>query len=215
MKVTTIIPAYNEEERIGKVLDSIKDCSYINNVFVVDDGSTDKTTDIASRKGASVIKLEKNIGKGGAMQKGIEKALDADLIAFIDADLTGLKPAHLNQMIEPFFNDSNLSMTVGKFKSGRPSTDLAQYIAPQISGQRVVTRDFLEGLPNLSSMRFGVEVAINGYAKKKKLKIREISLENVSHVMKEEKLGWKKGIIARIKMYNEIFKYFFSKNKGY
>jgi cellulose synthase/poly-beta-1,6-N-acetylglucosamine synthase-like glycosyltransferase len=213
MKIVTIIPAYNEEKRIGLVIDSVNDCSLVNEVFVVDDGSTDKTTEIATQKGATVIELDENVGKGGAMQKGIEKALDTDLIAFIDADLIGFKPNHLEDMINPFLNDPELQMTVGKFTGGRTATDLSQYLVPQISGQRVVTRQFLEGFPDLTKTRFGVEVAINNYARKTKAKVKEILLENVSHVMKEEKLGLRKGFIARIKMYNEMVVYLMRKKK--
>ena len=207
MKIVTIIPAYNEEKRIGEVLESINSCDLVDEIIVVNDGSKDKTTEIASKGGAEVLELDSNIGKGGAMQRGIEKSLEADIVVFVDADLIGFKIEHMNKMIKPLIDDPDLLMTVGKFVRGRTTTDLSQYLVPQISGQRAVRKVFLEKLPDLTSTKFGVEVAINDFAKKKNIKTKEIMLENVSHFMKEEKLGYGRGFFARLKMYKEILRY--------
>jgi hypothetical protein len=103
-------------------------------------------------------------------------------------------------------------MTRGYFVNGRKYTDISHKIAPSISGQRVIRRWIINSIPNLEKTRFGVEVALNHYIKKKKLKLKKVKLEGLTHLTKEEKMGFKKGIKARTKMYWDILK-FFSKLK--
>jgi hypothetical protein len=92
-------------------------------------------------------------------------------------------------------------MTVGKFKGGRKRTDWAQNLIPQISGQRAITATFAKSLPDLSKAGFGVEVLITKFAKKNDFQSKEVILENITQVMKEEKLGLREGIPYRLKMY--------------
>jgi len=73
MKVTAVIPAYNEAEAVGLVIDRIK--KKVDEVIVVDDGSSDKTYDIAGRHGAFVLRHFLNRGQGAALQTGINTAL--------------------------------------------------------------------------------------------------------------------------------------------
>ncbi len=85
MKVSVIIPAYNEEKDIGKCLKSIKENRYKNfNVIVVDAGSTDKTVDIAGEYADKVIKAHTN-APGPARNLGVRES-DAEVVAFTDAD---------------------------------------------------------------------------------------------------------------------------------
>jgi glycosyltransferase involved in cell wall biosynthesis len=91
MILSILIPALNEEETIGKVIDSLpKKLNSINkiNIIVVNDGSTDKTAKIAEEKGAIVIDHKKNRGVGKSFQDGLEKAivLKSDIMVSIDAD---------------------------------------------------------------------------------------------------------------------------------
>jgi len=86
-----IIPAFNEEEGIGKILDGYpKDIQGIGkiNIIVINDGSTDKTEEIAKNKGAHVISHPQNMGLGVSFRSGLAKALEmgADVIVNIDAD---------------------------------------------------------------------------------------------------------------------------------
>ena len=204
-KVAVIVPAYNEENQIAAVLDVLVKTEMANEIIVVNDGSKDNTSAVARSYNVKVIDHERNSGKGAAMQTGIEST-DADIIAFIDADLIGLKPEHIENLIKPLINDPDLMMTVGKFSGGRVSTDLAQAIVPFISGQRVFRRRFLNGLPSLADAGFGVEVAITQHAKRSGFKVKEVLISEVSQVMKEEKLGIIQGFKARLKMYGDIAK---------
>ncbi len=86
MKIAIVIPAWNEEKMIGKVVEEVRtQCSH---VFVVDDGSTDETAAVAARAGARVLRHVLNRGQGAALRTGIEAALSsgADIIVTFDAD---------------------------------------------------------------------------------------------------------------------------------
>lgn len=87
MKVWIVIPAYNEERTIGGVIDSLLAEGW-ENIIVVNDGSTDRTEEIARAKGAVVVSHRKNMGLGGALRSGLAKALElgADVAVTFDAD---------------------------------------------------------------------------------------------------------------------------------
>jgi len=205
MQIAAIIPAYNEEATIGTVLDTIKQVNLVKQIIVVSDGSDDKTAEIARSKGVTVIDLESNIGKGGAMVKGLE-ATKADTLLFLDADLIGLKVQHIMDLLTPVLQQE-VEMTVGVFSSGRPATNIAQKIAPCLSGQRALKRDIIENISCLNLTRFGVEIALTKYVEENRIKFKEVFLPSMTHLMKEEKLGLIRGFMARMKMYWEIAKY--------
>lgn len=84
-KIIAVIPAYNEEKHIDKVIDNAK--KYVDEIIVIDDGSRDKTVQKA-KKADLVLKHIINMGKGLALKTGIEAAIQrkADIIVTIDAD---------------------------------------------------------------------------------------------------------------------------------
>jgi glycosyltransferase involved in cell wall biosynthesis len=86
MKVVAIIPAYNEEKTIGKIIRKTR--KYVDKVIVVDDGSTDLTFKIAEKAGAKVIRYPTNLGVLYATKTGIKEALKdkADIIINLDSD---------------------------------------------------------------------------------------------------------------------------------
>ena len=89
MKLSIIIPAYNEEKNISKVIESIpSNLDEKTKIFVVNDGSNDKTSEIAKKAGAHVIEHEKNLGYGAALNSGFKKSLEEgfDLITHLDGD---------------------------------------------------------------------------------------------------------------------------------
>ncbi|MCC7551568.1 MAG: glycosyltransferase family 2 protein [Methanobacterium sp.] len=85
MRIITIIPAYNEEDAIGNVVNGVNKYS---DILVVDDGSTDETSFLAVNAGARIVKHAKNMGKGAAIKTGLEYALDNDydLMILLDGD---------------------------------------------------------------------------------------------------------------------------------
>ncbi len=206
MRVIAIIPAYNEEKTIGDVLQVLQETDLIDTIVVVSDGSTDGTVDVAREYDVVVIELAENMGKGGAMAAGLEST-EADVILFLDADLIGLTQAHVRSLLDPVIS-GRAEMTLGIFERGRMVTDLAQKVAPYLSGQRAVRRSLLEKISDMDITRFGVEVALTQYIEEHGIRVEEVVLSDMSHVMKEEKLGLVKGLAARFKMYWEIVKYF-------
>ncbi|MGI5876136.1 MAG: glycosyltransferase family 2 protein [Dethiobacteria bacterium] len=206
MEVLALIPAYNEEKTIGNVLQTLKQVSLITKIIVVSDGSTDNTVSVAKSYDVEVVELRENLGKGGAMQAGLN-SFKADVVLFLDADLLGLTPQHVHNLLEPVLNDE-ADMTIGIFDRGRIATDLAQKMAPYLSGQRALKFSLLEEISDLNVARFGVELALNRYIENSGVRVKEVTLLDMSHVMKEEKMGVWKGMVARMKMYWEILKYF-------
>ena len=71
-KLIAAIPAYDEEKYIGTIV--LKTRQYVDEVIVVDDGSTDNTSSVASLAGATVIRHDKNMGKGAAIQSILAEA---------------------------------------------------------------------------------------------------------------------------------------------
>jgi len=213
-KVTAIIPAYNEEQRIASVLTVVEQASIVDEIIVVNDGSTDRTTEVVEGfKDVILINKKENGGKGAALAAGVV-AGDGDILVFIDADLIGLTPKHINSLIGPLLDDDELMMSVGKFAGGRLRTDLPQSLVPFISGQRALRRSFLEGL-DLSKTKFGAEIALTRYAKERGAKVEEVIINDVTHVMKEEKLGVMKGGWARLSMYSDMLRnLFFNQRDG-
>lgn len=86
LKVCVVIPAANEERTIGKIIDGVK--RHLEQVIVVDDGSSDRTAKIAEDHGVTVIRHPRNLGKGEALKTGFSRALAAgcQAVIFLDAD---------------------------------------------------------------------------------------------------------------------------------
>lgn len=88
MKVTAVIPAYNESRRIGAVISAL--APYVQEIIVVDDGSTDETEAVAQAAApvATVVRHRVNLGKGAALKTGCELALrrGSECIVILDAD---------------------------------------------------------------------------------------------------------------------------------
>lgn len=209
MKIAAVIPAYNEEATIGEIVSTLKLVDIVDEVIVVSDGSTDGTAALALLAGARVIEHTTNYGKAGAMKTGFD-ATQADVILFLDGDLIGLTEQHVRSLVMPVLQ-GEADMSIGIFDEGRISTDLAQFVAPYLSGQRAVKREILSDMfrtePDADVSRFGIEVALTRHVKSRAHRVVEVPLEEMSHRMKEEKLGLVKGVAARLKMYYEILKY--------
>ncbi|MGH2331854.1 MULTISPECIES: glycosyltransferase family 2 protein [Thermoanaerobacter] len=202
--ISVVIPAFNEGKNIGRVLSVLETIDMIDEIIVVNDGSTDDTKEQALKHDVKLVDLPKNQGKGKALKAGIDNA-KGDIIVMLDADLIGLTEKHFVNLVSPVLKDE-ADMTIGIFSGGRKSTDFAQKVAPFLSGQRAIKRQFLENIEKMEISKFGVEIALNKHAKKNKLRVVNVPLENLSHVMKEEKLGLIKGFYARLKMYFDILK---------
>ena len=91
--VLIIIPAYNEESSIANVIREVRSLKRGYDVVVVDDGSTDRTSEEAARAGGRVLRLPNNLGIGGAMQTGFRYAVGNNYDCVIQVDGDGQHPA--------------------------------------------------------------------------------------------------------------------------
>lgn len=114
-KLTIIIPSFNEELSIGKVVDDFFKHPMVKSVIVIDNNSSDKTTEIAEKSGASVIRKNENKGYSHSLVLGLREALktDCNIIGTTEADGT-YNAYDLNKMI-PYLN--NCDMVIGTRQS--------------------------------------------------------------------------------------------------
>lgn len=103
LKVIVIFPAKNEEGTIENTVSIASRSSFNPEIIVVDAYSNDKTAELATRAGATVIQQPEQIfpGKGIAMKAGIREAIarSADIILFLDADIKNLSPQRINNLV--------------------------------------------------------------------------------------------------------------------
>src|SRR3989344_7917254 len=107
MKVFVMIPAYNEEFAIEKVIKEIKQASKNYKILVIDDGSRDNTYNIAKKCGANyVIRNKKNLGLAQSFKRGLEECLKlkADIIVNIDAD-SQYNALEIPRLIQPILDE--------------------------------------------------------------------------------------------------------------
>lgn len=211
MRVSVVIPAFNEAGRIGKVLEPLLQVPEVDEIIVVDDGSSDGTAEEAERYGVKVIRLGRNVGKALALDVGVREARN-DVLLFLDADLVGLRPDHVKKLIGTY-GKGDADIVIGVFKEGRIGTDLSMAIAPFLSGQRILHRRIWDRVRKAldEDTSFGVEIALTKAALKEGWKQVKVPLEGVSHVRKEEKRGVSKGLWDRIRMYGDIIRAVFRK----
>jgi LmbE family N-acetylglucosaminyl deacetylase len=192
-KVSVIIPAYNEEKTIAdvlKILVSVRQNGLIDEIIVVSDGSNDNTARVAKISGVdNVLDLKKNIGKTKAVIEGV-KYTSGEILLFLDADLKGLVPKHIESLLIPIFNEK-ADMTIGYLFD-----DPVQKILPHLSGQRALRRELISQINNkkMELNKYGLEILLNRTAKKKGLKILFLPLSGISHLSKNQKYGFKKAL---------------------
>lgn len=208
--VAAVISAYNESRYIANVLDVICQVPDLMQIIVVDDASEDNTSEVIQPycerdPRVRLLRLPTNRGKGGAMTAGAD-ASASDLIAFLDADLVGLRVEHVLALIEPVQNGV-CSMTLGLFTHGRRSTDWSHRLTPFLSGQRCLRWSLFRSTPDLATARSGVEVALSLHAWHHGYRIMPVPWYGVTHVMKHEKVGELRGRWTHLRMYGEIVRY--------
>lgn len=208
--MTAVISAYNEAQHIACVIDVLCQVSDLLQITVVDDASSDNTSDVVRSycerdSRIRLLRLPTNRGKGGAMMVGAD-ANTSDLIVFLDADLVGLRSEYVLALIEPVRNDV-CSMTLGLFTHGRRLTDWSHRLTPFLSGQRCLRWSLFRSTPDLATARSGVEVALSLHAWRQGYLVMSVPWYGVTHVMKHEKQGWLRGRWSHLRMYGEIIRY--------
>jgi len=122
-----VVPAYNEEGTVARVVASIHEQAPGFDVVVVDDGSTDATAERAERAGAKVVRHPFNLGIGGAVQSGFTYALENGYDRLVQIDADGQHDAaEVHKLIEAMDADRGVDMVCGS----RFLTEESDYIAP-------------------------------------------------------------------------------------
>jgi glycosyltransferase involved in cell wall biosynthesis len=114
-----IVPAYNEEHTVGRVIEEIRSFDPGFAIVVVDDGSADRTAFVAERQGVQVLRLPFNLGIGGAVQTGYQYALDNGYELAVQVDGDGQhNPQEIAGLVRPIL-DGQADMVVGtRFAAG-------------------------------------------------------------------------------------------------
>jgi glycosyltransferase involved in cell wall biosynthesis len=134
MRITVIIPALDEEAAIGAVVRDISR-DLVEEIVVVDNGSTDRTAEVARAAGARVIH-EPMRGYGAACLAGAMAAQDADILVFLDGDRSD-DPAEMPVVLRPIL-DGQADLVVGSRTTG--VTEKGALTSQQRFGNRLVTR---------------------------------------------------------------------------
>jgi len=200
MQVTCIIPAYNEAEGIAAVVAAARGCDQVAEIIVVSDGSTDETARRAAAAGADrVLVLPRNRGKGGAVAAAVPHAR-GEILLLLDADLRGLRPAHLNRLLAPV-GAGLADMAVGVF-----TDDPLHGMLPCLSGQRAVRRRLLRHPEALAGTGFGFELALDRLARREGARVVAVPLPGVAHRRKRQKYGAVRGLRQEVRASSDLFR---------
>ncbi|PIP86433.1 glycosyl transferase [Candidatus Campbellbacteria bacterium CG11_big_fil_rev_8_21_14_0_20_44_21] len=224
MKLSIIIPVYNEEKTLKETLEQVLASSVPGigqkEIIVVDDGSTDGSKEIAenfSNKNSEVRHLvhEKNSGKGGAVKTGLH-AMTGDIVIIQDADLE-YDPREYVKVLSPIISGRADIVYGSRFKGNGPHRVL--YSIHALANKFLtLLSNFFTGL-NLSDMetcykafsreaadsfksklrskRFGIEPELTAYAARGKWRVYEVGISYYGRTYEEgKKIDWKDGLAA-------------------
>jgi len=215
MKTLVILPAYNEELTIGSVVALARK---YGDVLVVDDGSNDRTSEIAQEAGAIVIRHKKNMGKGAALRTGFEYALskEYDIVVTLDADGQH-NPDEIPFLLEPITRDEADLVIGSRYLNGNKKNipvyrriglwvlNKSAKVASNVdvdsqSGFRAMNRKALEKL-DLNSNGYSIETDMIVRASEKGIRLMEVPITvryDVPNKHKKNPLAHGLGVLASI-----------------
>ncbi|CCQ93186.1 Glycosyl transferase family 2 [[Clostridium] ultunense Esp] len=216
-QVLIVVPVYNEADRIADTIKGLKEIELIDEILIVNDGSTDKTGEVIEELDVSIITLQKNKGKGFAMRKAIEER-EYDYIGFVDGDL-GLTSVEVEKLIYPVITDE-VDFTIAKFPESNVNTKTKggfgfvkglakkgvyyytkKEINTSLSGQRVYKKEIMKYMKYIPD-RYGIEVAMTVQALENGFTFKEVPV-NMTHRYSDRSL---EGFKHRGKQFLDIFK---------
>ena len=218
MKISVIIPCYNEHETIEQIVDKVIDeKNYNKEIIIIDDFSTDGTREILKNKIKhkvdKIILNEKNYGKGYSVRKGINNA-EGNVILIQDADLE-YDPSDYKKLISPIEKNEADVVYGSRFIGSDEKRvlfywhSLGNFFLTTLSNMfsninltdmencyKVFGAEVLKNI-NLKENRFGFEPEITAKIAKKKLRIFEVGVKYYGRTYDQgKKIGWKDGISA-------------------
>ncbi len=208
--ISCVIPAYNEEKNIARVLDVVTGYSRFNEILVLDDGSTDATTAIAQSyrtacPGLNVITFPRKNGKAGVIKKGVDNA-QGDLIVMLDSDLIGLTHANIDALILPVARREVDQTVLDRAGDRTPVwgwTNCAKYFG----GERAFwKKDFL-GIDIPDNAGYLLEITNNLHYIQLGKRIRTIFCSNLYTVHQFNKIDMINGTKNYIKMSVDILRF--------
>ena len=217
MKLSIIIPCYNESSTIVSLIDAVKRSPVTDReIIIVDDGSKDGTRDILGQicdPEVRVIFHKVNQGKGAALRTGFQEAT-GDICIVQDADLE-YDPKEFPLVIQPIVEGKADVVFGSRFQSGRPHrvvyfwhrigngvltlmsnffTDLN--LSDMETCYKAFRREVIQSI-NIRENRFGFEPEVTAKVAKMNLRIYEVGISYYGRTYDEgKKIGWKDGFIA-------------------
>ncbi len=216
--LTVVVPTYNEEATLDAVLGRILVQKMVGEVIVVDDGSHDKTRQIAERWAGREMRVvfllhEKNQGKGAALRTGFQAAT-RDFVIVQDADME-YEPEDYAKVLAPLLEDEadvvygsrylkKDTRRVMRFwhTTGNRFLTLASnmfsdlYLTDMETCYKCFRREVIQAIP-IEEERFGFEPEVTAKLAKMKLRVMETSVQYHSRGYDEgKKIGWRDGVRA-------------------
>ncbi len=190
-KATAIICVFNEEETVKNVILSTSKEQSIDEIVIINDGSTDKTDEIIDelqlQLDIKVIHFKKNKGKGYAMAIGVENATN-DMVVFIDADQTSITPDYTKQLVDSLLNNE-CDMVLGYSTVNILSKDVNPLKI--LTGERALfKKDIIPILDKIKESRFGVETLLYFYYISLGKSIKFLMIEGLKHRDKYKKTAF-------------------------
>lgn len=184
MAVWIVMPAHNEERVIGQVLDALHAEGW-RNIIVVDDGSTDRTAEVARSRGALVVSHPRNMGLGAALRTGLREALKRGAERAVTFDADGQHDPKAVRRLVKALEEADLVIGVRRHlgiplhkRLGNFIMDFVTYLFSGVltdsqSGSRAFGRRALKAI-QIRSNRYGVSSEIIIQARRQGLRLKEV-----------------------------------------
>ena len=201
-RVSAVIAAYNEGRTIAGVIGMLRGHPLIDDIIVVNDGSTDDTAAQARAANVQVISHAVNRGKAAAIDTGIHVARHEHVL-LVDADIRGLTPDVIERMITP--------VLAGEYGMYVAICDRRVYwlnrllrFFPIIGGERMLTRNLWYRIPRQYKRMFQIEIALYFFAKQFGERMGFAVMPGLGQLIKERKRGLWLGLWQRLSMCADI-----------